>query len=79
MKLIVFGSSGYVATEIIRQALSHSAITNVLAVGRREISVPGDLGANANLSKLQSVVMKDYAVYTEDLKSHLGGADAVIW
>ena len=35
MKLIVAGSTGYVATEVIRQALSHPAITSIIALAGR--------------------------------------------
>ncbi|KFA69545.1 hypothetical protein S40285_07275 [Stachybotrys chlorohalonatus IBT 40285] len=79
MRIIVGGSTGMVGTEIIRQALSHPDVSTVLALGRREVSAPSDLGPNADVSKLKSVVLKDFENYTDDVKSQLQGADAVIW
>jgi dihydrodipicolinate reductase len=79
MRIIVGGSTGMVGTEIIRQALSHPDVSTVLALGRREISAPSDLGPNADVSKLKSVVLKDFENYTDDVKRQLQGADAVIW
>ncbi|KIX02556.1 uncharacterized protein Z518_08497 [Rhinocladiella mackenziei CBS 650.93] len=79
MKIVVAGSTGFVATEIIRQALSHSDITTVVALGRREISAPPNLGPTADPSKLKSVILQDFENYTKDVKEELTGLDAVIW
>lgn len=79
MKIIVAGSSGFLATEIIRQALSLPVITAVVALGRRETSTPIGLGPEADPSKLKSVVLKDFQHYTDDVKRELERADAVIW
>ncbi|KAK5635647.1 hypothetical protein RRF57_011359 [Xylaria bambusicola] len=38
MKLIIAGSTGFLATELIRQALVHPGVTSVIALGRREAS-----------------------------------------
>ena len=79
MKLIVAGASGFVATEIIRQALGIPAITSVIALARRPVATPTNLDSGADASKLRSVVIKDYGVYPEDVKAQLGEADACIW
>ncbi|KAK0721827.1 hypothetical protein B0T26DRAFT_739232 [Lasiosphaeria miniovina] len=75
MKLIVAGSTGFVAGEVIRQALSNPAITSVVALGRREAVVP-DTG---DASKLKSVICNDFENYPDDVKQDLEGADACIW
>jgi N-acetyl-gamma-glutamylphosphate reductase len=77
MKLIVAGSTGFVATELIRQALSHPDVTSILAFARRETPVPPEAGPNA--SKLKSVVCPDFENYPESVKQELAGADACIW
>jgi hypothetical protein len=77
MKLIVAGSTGFVATEVIRQAISNPAITSIIALARRETPVPQSAGANA--AKLRSVVCSNFSEYSEDVKKELAGADACIW
>ncbi|KAI1457874.1 hypothetical protein F4805DRAFT_158284 [Annulohypoxylon moriforme] len=79
MKLIVAGSTGFVGTEIIRQALSHSGVTSLIALGRREISVPENVGPHADVTKLKSVVCDNFENYAESVKQELAGADACIW
>ena len=79
MKLIVAGSSGSVATEVIRQSLSIPKITAVTAISRRPISTPSNLGENADASKLHNVVLENYDTYPEDVKKQLAGAEACIW
>lgn len=75
MKLIVAGSSGYVASEVIRQALLSSTITSVVALGRARVSAP----QGTDRSKFKSVVIQDYGVYPDEAKINLKGADACIW
>lgn len=80
MKLIVAGSTGFVATEIIRQALADPAITSIVAFGRRRAPEPQNLAPNADTTKLKSVVLDDFDdEYPESVKEELSGADACIW
>lgn len=79
MKLIVAGASGFVGTEVIRRSLSLPQITSVIALARRPVSAPKNLGPDADTSKLQSVVVKDYDEYPEDVKKVFVDADACIW
>jgi hypothetical protein len=78
MKLVIAGASGFVATELIRQSLALPQITSVVALARRPISVPENLGAGDS-SKLRSAVVKDYNEYPDDVKKELADADACIW
>jgi nucleoside-diphosphate-sugar epimerase len=75
MKLIVAGSTGFVATEIIRQAISNPSITSVIALARRETTAP----TNGDSSKLKSVICDDFSSYSDLVKKELTGADACIW
>jgi hypothetical protein len=77
--LIIAGASGFVATECIRQSLSDPRFTTVIALARKEVSAPADLGSKADVSKLQSVVIEDYGTWPEDVKERIKGADACIW
>lgn len=76
MKLVVVGGTGLVATELIRQSLKAPEITSVVALSRRLVQLDSDA---SNASKLQSVVVQDYAHYEDWVKSLLAGADACIW
>lgn len=77
MKLILAGSTGFVATEILRQAVHNPAITSIIALARKETAVPKDAGSNA--SKVKSVVCDDFTNYSENVKKELAGANACIW
>lgn len=77
MKIIVAGSTGFVATEFIKQALSKPAITSIIGLARRETPLPESFGPNTD--KFKSVICQDFANYPEDVKREISGADACIW
>ncbi|KFY40151.1 hypothetical protein V494_03624 [Pseudogymnoascus sp. VKM F-4513 (FW-928)] len=79
MKLIITGSTGFVATEVIRQALSNPAVTSIVALGRRAAAVPQNAGPCADTSKFKPVVCDDFENYSDSVKRELSGADACIW
>ena len=79
MKLIVAGASGSVATEVIRQSLSVPRITSVVAISRRPISTPANLGQGADPSKLHNALVENYDTYSDDVKKQVAGAKACIW
>ena len=75
MKFIIAGASGFVASEVIRQALLSPAITSVVALARKGVSAP----AGVDDSKLKSVIIQDYGSYPDEAKLDLKGADGCIW
>ncbi|KAL9620131.1 MAG: hypothetical protein Q9160_005337 [Pyrenula sp. 1 TL-2023] len=77
MKLVIGGSSGFVGTELVRQALSNPAITNIVGVSRRETPIPA--ASAGHLEKLTFVVSDDFNSYSDSLKKELENADACIW
>ena len=80
MKLIVVGATGFVGTEVIRQALRNPAVTSVIALARKPVPLPKDSGPHIDPSKLQSVVLEDWiSPYPESVMEHLKGANACIW
>lgn len=79
MKLLIVGGTGFVATELIRQALAHASITSVVALARRPVTVPVNLPPGADANKLKSIVLKDFTVYDDDVKKELEGVGGVIW
>lgn len=79
MKIIVAGASGYVGSEIVKQALGLQQVTAVIALARRTLPVPQNLPPGSDPSKFKSVVIKDYDEYPEDVKREFAGAAACIW
>jgi hypothetical protein len=77
MKLVIGGSSGFVGTELVRQALDNPAITSIVGISRRETPVPE--GSVDNAGKLKSIVCDDFTRYPDSLKKELEDVDACIW
>lgn len=81
MKLVVGGSTSFIGSAVLRQALVHPSITSVVALGRREPALdhlPGPDEAAA-AAKLKSVVCDDFEKYSPSVSQALKGADACIW
>jgi transposase len=79
MKLIIGGSTGFVATELLSQALKNPAITSIIALGRREATLTADADSNAAKAKLKSIICDNFEEYPDSVKSELENADACIW
>ncbi|KAM0425502.1 hypothetical protein ACHAPT_009291 [Fusarium lateritium] len=79
MKLVVAGATGFLGTEVIRQALSHPKIKTVVALARRQTAIPEGSGSQADTSKLKSVACDDFGNYPENVKAKISDADACIW
>jgi uncharacterized protein YbjT (DUF2867 family) len=79
MKLIVAGATGFVATEVIRQALFNRSITSLVALARRPTPLPETIAPDSDTQKFKSVVCDDFSNYSEAVKAEVTGADAVIW
>lgn len=78
MKLIVAGACGFVTTEVIRQSLARTKITEVIALACSRVSAPEYLPAEAR-AKLKSAVVEDYDKYSDEFRKQVAGADACIW
>ncbi|KAF4626949.1 hypothetical protein G7Y89_g11207 [Cudoniella acicularis] len=82
MKLILAGSTGHLATEIIRQALPNPAITSLICLARRNTTLPPNTSSGPNLSKFEnkfkSVICSNFTSYSEDVKKELEGAGGCI-
>ncbi|KAK6193024.1 hypothetical protein LQW54_012887 [Pestalotiopsis sp. IQ-011] len=76
MKLLIGGSSGFVRTELVRQALLDKDVSSVVGLSRRETPAPAEGDA---ASKFTSVVCHDFENYPDGVREHLQGVDACIW
>jgi len=79
MKLIIAGASGFVGSELVRRSISMPAFTTVVALARCTVSSPERPYPGSDVSKLKSVVVKDYDEYPEEVVKELANADACIW
>ncbi|OTB03678.1 hypothetical protein M426DRAFT_321606 [Hypoxylon sp. CI-4A] len=77
MKLVIGGSSGFVGTEIVRQALGNPDITSIVGLSRRETPVPSELADHG--SKLKSIICDDFENYPDAALNELEDSDACIW
>ena len=78
MKIIIAGATGFVATELVRQALRLKETTAVIALARKPVSAPAST-SDADAAKLRSVVLKSYDEYPDEVRDQLKDADACIW
>ncbi|WZH48591.1 uncharacterized protein QYS62_009771 [Fusarium acuminatum] len=73
MKVLFLGATGSIGGEALRQCLAHPKITSVVAFVRRQL--PEDVRNNP---KVQTVIVKDFAVWPEDvLLPHVDAAAMV--
>ncbi|KAK6063277.1 hypothetical protein SCUP515_12563 [Seiridium cupressi] len=75
MKLIVAGATGFLGSEVVRQALRLEQVSSVIALARKPLKLEDGI----DTSKLKNVTIKDYAEYSEGVKKEFTGADACIW
>ncbi|KAH7159527.1 hypothetical protein B0J13DRAFT_108922 [Dactylonectria estremocensis] len=74
MKVLIVGASGMIGGEALIQCLVHPSISSVIAFVRR------DLPANVrDHPKLQSVLIKDFAVWPKDVLQAHADAVGMIW
>lgn len=79
MKLIIAGATGLVGTEVVRQSLKNPKITSIVTLSRRPLQVHDNGNGTDNISKLTSLVLEDFKVYSDEVKAQLADADACIW
>ncbi|EXJ92088.1 hypothetical protein A1O3_00638 [Capronia epimyces CBS 606.96] len=77
MKVVLFGSTGFIGKEVLDLCLKSPAVTSIIALSRRHLPVDGE-GEGAN-PKLTVVMVEDFKVYPSSILEHLKGADACIW
>lgn len=79
MKVILVGSTGFVGGEVLRLALKNPKIKEVVALSRREITIPEGYTPEEML-KYKYVEVADFGQdYPENIKEKMKGANACIW
>lgn len=71
MKVILGGGTGTIGGAVLRRLVELPSITSIVALSRREIDVKDP--------KIQTVIVKDFSKYDDDVVAQLAGADACIW
>jgi nucleoside-diphosphate-sugar epimerase len=73
MKIILFGSTGFIGKSVLDQCLNNPAITSLVAISRR------DLSEKAANPKLEVAINEDFKVYPDAVLEQMKDADACIW
>ncbi|CAG8983331.1 hypothetical protein HYALB_00007459 [Hymenoscyphus albidus] len=77
MKLIVTGATGFVGTEVLRQALRNPEITEIIALARKHVDPLQDSGDGTR--KLRSVVHEDWtALYYPWIEEYGGVCEEAV-
>lgn len=74
MKVILTGLKGFVGSEVLKQCLTHPAITSIVALTRRALPEPA-----ASNPKVKTVILQDFTSYPSSIPEQLSGAEAYIW
>ncbi|KAF4472860.1 NADH(P)-binding domain-containing [Fusarium albosuccineum] len=74
MKVLIVGATGSIGAEVLRQCLAHPRISRVIVFVRREL--PADVSGH---SKLESVLVKDFSEWPEEVLRAHSDAVAMVW
>ncbi|KAI1269925.1 hypothetical protein F5Y18DRAFT_372018 [Xylariaceae sp. FL1019] len=75
MKVVITGATGFVGSEVVRQAIASDKVTQALVLTRKPL--PDEFTKS---EKIKVFTIKDFsASYSEDLLEQLSGAEACIW
>ncbi|KAL2812169.1 hypothetical protein BJX63DRAFT_432797 [Aspergillus granulosus] len=73
MKIILTGTTGFVGTEVLAQALSNEAITSLIVLSRKPL--PESMTSNP---KVTVKILKDFLSYPTPLLNELAGAEGTL-
>ncbi|KAI0019478.1 hypothetical protein F4780DRAFT_447686 [Xylariomycetidae sp. FL0641] len=74
MKIIITGPTGFVGSEVVRQAIADDRIDHAFVLTRRPL--PADL---IDCDKITVIQHQDFSSYPEELLQQLEGAEGCIW
>ncbi|KAI9728645.1 MAG: hypothetical protein M1828_002751 [Chrysothrix sp. TS-e1954] len=78
MKVILTGSTGFIGSEVLLQALQHPSITSIVTLTRRPLDSSMTSHPSA-AGKLHPIIMEDFLIYPATVVEQLQGATACIW
>ena len=73
MKIILTGATGFAGSELLEQCCKSTTIHAIVVLTRRPLEV------SKQHSKVQTIIMKDFTVYTPEVVEQIADADACIW
>ena len=73
MKVVLFGATGFIGGEVLKQLLDNTSVDSVIVLSRRE------LPASPKTAKLRVIIVEDFTSYSQDVLSECAGAEAAIW
>ncbi|KAI1648771.1 uncharacterized protein F4817DRAFT_54179 [Daldinia loculata] len=74
MKILIVGASGSIGGEVLLHCLAHPDISSVIAFVRRDL--PADVSSHP---KLESVIIKDFSKWPEDILQAHSDAVGMLW
>ncbi|KAJ0420366.1 hypothetical protein BJY00DRAFT_313037 [Aspergillus carlsbadensis] len=74
MKIILTGTTGFVGTEVLAQALANPHITSLIVLSRKPL--PESITENP---KVTVKVIDDFLTYPDSLLEELAGAEGCVW
>jgi NAD dependent epimerase/dehydratase family enzyme len=74
MQVILSGSTGFIGSEVLSQALAHPSITSLICITRR--ALPDSITSNP---KVKVIILSDFTKYTPEVLTQLSGSEACIW
>ncbi len=73
MQVVLTGSTGFIGSEVLAQAVSHPAISSVICITR---ALPDVISSNP---KVKVIILTDFNSYPSDILSQLTDSEACIW
>ncbi|KAL3494361.1 hypothetical protein BJX62DRAFT_234484 [Aspergillus germanicus] len=74
MKIILTGTTGFVGTEVLAQALANPSITSLIVLSRKPL--PESI---TEYKKVSVKILDDFLTYPDSLLDELAGAEGCIW
>ncbi|KAI5920411.1 hypothetical protein F4810DRAFT_436868 [Camillea tinctor] len=74
MNIIIAGGTGFVGSEVVRQAIPDPRVKHAFVLTRKPL--PADIAGH---DKITVILNEDFSTYPPEFISKLGGAEACIW
>ena len=71
MKVIVAGATGFIGGAALKRLAELPQVTSIVVLSRRELPTKMD--------KVQTIIIKDFKQYDDDVLQQLTGAEACVW